>query len=98
MSKLVEENFENRVSSCAPSRIRTCAHGSGGESSLQPLPGKTRIGCPAGGHMGGVRGGRMDSAGANRHAGGARDCTRNPAVSTETGAASSYFSAFLDLR
>ena len=25
----------------APSRIRTCAHGSGGQCCVQPLPGKT---------------------------------------------------------
>jgi hypothetical protein len=31
-----------RVRFCAPSRIRTCAHGSGVHSRIQPLPARTR--------------------------------------------------------
>ena len=31
-----------RVRFCAPSRIRTCAHGSGEHSRIQPLPAETQ--------------------------------------------------------
>jgi hypothetical protein len=30
MTELIEHDFDDTLSSCAPSRIRTCAHGSGG--------------------------------------------------------------------
>ena len=49
--RLVEGTL-SQVRRCAPSRIRTCAHGSEGESSPRLLAGETRPSRPAGERVG----------------------------------------------